>query len=410
MTTSTAGRKASLSTTSYPASASPSASPAISNQRFQSSSHSISTSTPSSLASDFDSYEDDISSWLNDSISSCIPNSSNSQLSISSLSCLDEHLSTLSFQLHLHHSRASQQTSIQINNASNSIPKLSNQISSISNHAQRSLLKLEKLKQSSLAYVPANKQKEHSNEMASKEGLQLNGNGIHVIHEKEGEQSLIANRKQEDISNSLSRLTTLSLLSSRLSSSRDVLRDAEKWSTLAYDVQSALGIKVKASSDSDYPDSVLPSLSLSIPSSTSNSSEPDLISASTHLSLAISSLSFFSNSSTHSKRSQLLTSLLSQFSEIVGLKLTEALKKKPFNIGLVRNLREGMMKVGMENQWLEWWREERTEKVKQEWNKVELLEEFDDSNSKEPGAYEIAFKDWLPHFFNEVLALINEES
>lgn len=377
-----------------------------------------SQSSNSSLLSSLDSYGDDISGWLNDSISSATSTPQTDESSIYSLASLNQHLQELTLQLHLNHSKVTSQSSNQIHLLSNSIPKLSNQIQNIATSAGKSLNKLNALQEQSRPFAyPEND--ENSDEIdhllvgsASHGEQQQNGS---VSHKKQinldGIQSVQSLEREAQVSKSLQRLAKLSKLSQRLEDSRNVLRDAEKWNSLSFDVKSALKVLPSNSTSSQSDDYLLPSLtSTTTASSTTSttSSEPDLILASQHLSLAQSSLSFFTNSTTHQSRSDLLNELLELFQEIVRSKLKLVLKSKPINRDLAAILRLSMRRVGKEKVWSDWWMEERSRKVREDWNQVQLLEEAAASNAAE-NDYRPILKDWLPVFWNEVLALLNEE-
>ncbi|KDN47143.1 hypothetical protein K437DRAFT_255934 [Tilletiaria anomala UBC 951] len=169
---------------------------------------------------------------------------------------------------------------------------------------------------------------------------------------------------------SLERLSRLTLLKERMSAARDVLRDAESWSTLGADVTAYLG-------------------------------EDKIAEASLRLAEALSSLAVFERTEVYEQRRALMDSLTARLEDAVTGRLQEAVEAR--DLKTCSKLEEILSCVNRGHIFERCWTQTRRRTVFAEWKSVRLL----GSGESTPDAASLA--DYLPRFHQLVQNLLNEE-
>ena len=165
----------------------------------------------------------------------------------------------------------------------------------------------------------------------------------------------------------LEHLSRLAQLKDRMSAARDVLRDAESWSTLEADVAAYLG-------------------------------EEKITEASLRLAEALSSLSVFERTDEYEQRRKLMQELTQKLEDSVQGKLVNAVQTR--DLRACATLQEVLTRVGRADLFEKHWMETRRASLYSSWESARLGE-------GEAGKQSLL--DYLPKFYNDLQALASEE-
>ena len=203
----------------------------------------------------------------------------------------------------------------------------------------------------------------------SSSALQLQSRALQQQH---GDQNEAGARSSPVVSGPLQELSRLSLLKERMSAVRDVLRDAESWSTLEADVAAYLG-------------------------------EDKVSEASLRLAEAVSSLSVFERTGEYEQRRDLLTNLTDRLQDKVQPLLVEAVERRDLKTCL--RIQEILTRVDRASLFEDWWIETRSKTLIETWRATKLAGE----ETSDDDADHLTLADCLPRFYTQFQTLVNEE-
>lgn len=185
-------------------------------------------------------------------------------------------------------------------------------------------------------------------------------------------------RAEDETTTALARLAELDLIKTRMEAARDVLREAESWSTLEVDISTYL-------SEGKYED------------------------AAARLAEASSSLAVFARTPEYEARRALMLALGNALEAAASAPLVAAIAAR--DVAACARFRQIFGQVGRQSEFRNYYFGSRRSKIVAGWRSAALLEDGENSAaSLENGALaQFSFADYLTRFYAELQSILNEE-